>query len=317
MKWLKQRKIVSLEDINIGWMQSHTQLPVPYVKQDGKIRLYFNSRLEGKTLPTFIDIDGPDMNVEYINKNPLLEFGQAGTFDDSGVMVSSIIEHDKKLFMYYTGWNQMGGTVCYQLSMGLAISEDGGSSFKKYSEGPIIGRSMSDPIFVASPYVIKSMDRWIMYYVSCIRWIKGESKMEPVYQIKYAVSDDGIHWKTDLNNICIPAGINEALAKPCVIKTKDKYLMWYSTRKTLDFRTNREKSYRIGYAESQDGFKWVRKDQEVGIDVSDAGWDSEMIAYANVIEQNDRYVMFYNGNGFGQSGIGYATGDRKYFDAEI
>lgn len=304
MKWIKQGRIITLEDIKIDWMQSHTQIPVPYVKQDGIIRIYFNSRTEGKSRPTFVDINGQNMKIVNVNKKPLLEIGKPGTFDDSGVMISSIIEHDEKIYMYYIGWNQ-GVTVSYQNSIGLAVSEDGGTSFKKYSEGPIVGRSMSDPIFVASPYVIKSKDRWILYYLSCTQWVKGKSKMEPVYHIKYALSNDGIKWETGLNNICID-GIDEAIATPCVIKAKDKYLMWYSTRKTLDYRNNRENSYKIGYAESQDGVSWIRKDSEVGIDVSDTGWDSEMIEYAHVIKQDDRYIMFYNGNGFGQSGIGYA-----------
>ncbi len=304
MKWIKQGRIITLEDIKTDWMQSHTQIPVPHVKQDGIIRIYFSSRTEGKSRPTFVDINGQNMKIVNVNKKPLLELGRPGTFDDSGVMISSIIEHDEKIYMYYIGWNQ-GKTVCYQNSIGLAISEDGGISFKKYSEGPIVGRSMSDPIFVASPYVIKSQDRWILYYLSCTQWIEGKTKMEPVYHIKYALSNDGINWETGLNNICID-GIDEAIAKPCVIKAKDKYLMWYSTRKTLDYRENRENSYKIGYAESRDGVNWIRKDSEVGIDVSDVGWDSEMIEYAYVIKQDDRYIMFYNGNGFGQSGIGYA-----------
>lgn len=304
MKWIKQGRIITLEDIKTDWMQSHTQLPVPYIKRDGTIRIYFTCRTEGKSRPTFVDIDTQNMKIVNVNEKPLLELGRSGTFDDSGVMASSVIEHDGKVYMYYIGWNQ-GVTVCYQNSIGLAISEDGGTSFKKYSEGPIVGRSMSDPFFVASSCVIKSKDRWIMYYLSCTQWIKGASKMEPVYYIKYALSNDGINWETGLNNICID-GVDEAIASPCVIKTEEKYLMWYSTRKTLDYRNNRENSYRIGYAESQDGFNWTRKDSEVGIGVSDAGWDSEMIEYAKVIKQDDRYIMFYNGNGFGQSGIGYA-----------
>ncbi len=34
--------------------------------------------------------------------------------------------------------------------------------------------------------------------------------------------------------------------------------------------------------------------------------DSEMQCYPHVINLNERLVMFYNGNGFGRTGIGYA-----------
>jgi len=305
MQWEKKGKIISLDDFNIDWMESHTQVPVALLLGNGDIRLYFNSRCQGRSLPTFVELERETYKITYVNERPLLDIGRPGTFDDSGVMVSSVIEIDGKIYMYYIGWNQQV-TVCYQNAIGLAVSADGGKTFSKYSEGPILGRNVFEPIFTSSPWVIKSSDGWTMYYLSCIEWISGKTKMEPVYNIKYAVSDDGIGWRVPANNVCIN-GVDEAIANPCVILDKEKYKMWYSTRKTLDYRTNVNNTYRIGYAESEDGIAWERKDKEVGITLSEKGWDSEMIAYANVINLGEEKVMFYNGNGFGRSGIGYAV----------
>lgn len=307
VNWKKQGKLISVKDLNVPWMQSHTQCPIPYQMPDGNIRLYFNSRENGKTMPTYVDIDRKSMKVIYVNSKPLLELGKPGLHDDSGAMISSVIEHNGKIYMYYSGWNQ-GITYSYQLSIGLAISEDGGKTFHKYSKGPIMGRSIADPVSVGSPFVLKNDKEWVMYYISFMEWIKGKDKMEPIYNIKYATSDDGIHWSADFDNICID-GVDEAIAKPCVIKTDEKYQMRYSTRKTLDYRANKENTYRIGYAESLDGFQWVRKDGEAGIGLSESGWDSEMLAYAGVMKEKDQYIMFYNGNGFGVSGIGYAISE--------
>ena len=66
-------------------------------------------------------------------------------------------------------------------------------------------------------------------------------------------------------------------------------------------------NYRIGYAESEDGIAWERKDDEVGIDISESGWDSEMIEYPFVFEHKGRKHMLYNGNEYGKEGIGYAV----------
>ena len=82
--------------------------------------------------------------------------------------------------------------------------------------------------------------------------------------------------------------------------------MWYAYRKALNYRTVKENAYRIGYAESKDGCSWVRKDEQVGITVSDDGWDNMMMSYPNVIKYQNKKYMFYNGNGFGQTGFGYA-----------
>ncbi|MFM8395102.1 MAG: hypothetical protein ACKOB4_14370, partial [Acidobacteriota bacterium] len=44
----------------------------------------------------------------------------------------------------------------------------------------------------------------------------------------------------------------------------------------------------------------------VGIDVSAAGWDDEMIEYPFVFEHRGRLFMLYNGNGYGRTGFGLA-----------
>ena len=70
-------------------------------------------------------------------------------------------------------------------------------------------------------------------------------------------------------------------------------------------------SYRIGYAESPDGFAWTRRDDEAGIDVSSKGWDSEMVCYACVFAYGAREYMLYNGNGYGATGFGMAVRKRR------
>jgi hypothetical protein len=90
-----------------------------------------------------------------------------------------------------------------------------------------------------------------------------------------------------------------ALGRPWVIREDDGYRMWYSSR-------TRSRGYRIGYAESTDGIRWNRRDDEVDLDVSADGWDSQMLAYAAVVRRGDRTYMFYNGNDCGRTGFGYA-----------
>jgi hypothetical protein len=77
--------------------------------------------------------------------------------------------------------------------------------------------------------------------------------------------------------------------------------MWYSYRGNELITT-----YRIGYAESHDGQNWNRMDNRVGIDISESGWDSEMISYPFIFDYKDNYIMLYNGNGYGRTGFGWA-----------
>src|SRR5690606_23473237 len=101
----------------------------------------------------------------------------------------------------------------------------------------------------------------------------------------------------------------EATARPSVIKIGGEYLMWYSRRDIDGFRNRPENMYRAGFATSGDGITWQRRDSMAGLEPSLEGWDSEAIAYPYVTESFGQLLLFYNGNGFGKSGFGYAVGE--------
>ena len=98
-----------------------------------------------------------------------------------------------------------------------------------------------------------------------------------------------------------PAAPDEfGFGRPFVVKHGDRYKNWYSIR-------SQSKGYRIGYAESADGRTWTRRDDEVGLDVSSSGWDSEMVCFACVQQTKHGTYMFYNGNNYGETGFGAAV----------
>ena len=189
----------------------------------------------------------------------------------------------------------------------MAVSEDGGLTFERVFEGPVVDRTKDEPYFCATPFVMVDDGVWRMWYASGTGWVVVDGHPEPRYQIKYAESPDGLEWTRD-NTTCIEYGFeDEANARPAVIKEDGIYRMWYCFRGSYDYRTDVEQSYRMGYAESEDGIHWKRKDKEAGIARSEDGWDSEMIGYPHVYELEGHKYMLYNGNGFGRSGFGYAV----------
>ena len=121
-----------------------------------------------------------------------------------------------------------------------------------------------------------------------------------------ATSPDGLNWtKADKNLIEDSIDENEAQASPDVIFKNGKYHMFFCYRHGLGFR-GKEKGYRIGYAVSTDLINWKREDEKVGIDVSEEGWDAEMISYPHVFELDKKIYMFYLGNQVGKNGFGLA-----------
>ena len=288
-------------------MASHAAIPFVDLIDENNARIYFSSRnKKGQSIPYYLEVKLNNLNeVDYVNPEPLFDLGELGTFDDNGIMPSCLVTYDNKKYLYYIGWNPQV-TVSYRLSIGLAISEGASKKFIKYSNGPICDRNLNEPYFNTAPFVMIDDNLWKMWYVSCTGWEIVNNHPEPRYHIKYAESIDGINWVKE-GIVCIDyLDENEAIGRPSIIKEKNRFRMWYSYRKTADYRINKVSGYRIGYAESSDGKIWERRDHLAGIDVSNNGWDSEMIEYSHVVRIRSKLHMFYNGNGFGKTGFGYA-----------
>ena len=307
--WIK-KGLIYKPNGELEWSVSHAQLPVAdHLQKEKIVRVYFSTRnKEGRSLPAYIDLDENNLSaILGISKQPILPLGELGTFDDCGVMPSWLVNHQGKKYLYYIGWN-VRNTIPYHNAVGLAISEDEGKTFHKFSNGPLWERDYKEPHYSGSTCVlIDENGIWRNWYLSCTEWRMVNDKAEPRYHIKYAESSDGINWERKGKVAIEYKNGNEAgIVKASVIKDGNLYRMWYSFRNFQNYRTDKNNSYRIGYAESADGMNWKREDENAGITVSAEGWDSEMIEYPHVIDLNGKRIMFYNGNGFGKSGFGYA-----------
>ena len=303
MSWHKRGLIFRPSESE--WMQTHAQVPTPLVG-DGFIRVYFAARPNRRlSLTTYVDLEIDDpTNILRVNPNPILELGKPGTFDEHGIMPSCAIRDENRVLLFYSGWSR-ADSIPYNNSTGLAISEDGGASFKKISEGPILSKSQHDPYSATSPCVLKDGDDWHMWYCSGTGWLDVNGKFEQTYDIKYAHSSDGVCWRPHGQPSVPQHNQYEALTRPFVVKQPNGYDMWFCFRGSHDFRDGTD-AYRIGYAHSDDLRDWHRADELAGIAPSEAGWDSKMIAYPSVVTTSSAMLMFYNGRDFGREGFGYA-----------
>ncbi|HZR02058.1 MAG TPA: hypothetical protein VFA81_02655 [Burkholderiales bacterium] len=305
MPWIKLGRIHCLE-ASPTRATLHMQVPTPLLT-DSTIRIYFAARNAlGKSYPAYLDVrrDNP-LAVLRVDDTPVMAHGPIGTFDEDGAMPGCALRLGPRIHLYYSGWNQRK-SIPYHNTTGLAISRDGGEFFCRMFDGPILDRTSFEPYMAVTPWVVKEEALWRMWYVSGLSWTLVDERYEPVYGIKYAESTDGVQWKRPGVLVIPRKHDREACAHPSVILQAGVYHMWFCYRDTVDFRDGKG-SYRIGYASSPDGFTWKRQDHLSGIDVSRDGWDSTMLCYPSVLECDGRLLLFYNGNSFGQSGIGCAV----------
>jgi hypothetical protein len=300
-KWIKKGHVFKASG-EYSWMQSHAANPFAIRLSESIYRIFFTVRDSlSRSFITFGDFDA-DKNFQlvHLSDKPVLEPGEPGLFDDSGVAVGYLIYINNKLVLYYLGWN-LKVTVPWLNTIGRAEWDESEQRFIKCGRAPMMDRSEEDPFSISYPSVLFDQGMYRMWYGSNLAWGNTQETMQHVF--KYAESDNGIHWKRTneiLLNFEHPG--EYALSKPFVMKEDDKpYQMWYS------YRANGEiLSYRIGYAESADGLQWTRMDDQAGIDVTPNAWDSDMISYPFIFRHKGELHMLYNGNGYGRAGFGFA-----------
>ncbi len=302
MRWIKKGRIFEPRNRS-SWMVSHAAVPFAVPLSGEVFRCYFNCRDgDNRARVGRLDLDVARGEAVKVHAEPVIDLGPLGAYDDHGVVGSWIVTGGDRQYLYFSGMT-LGVTVPFYFYLGLAVSDDGGSSFRKVSPSPILERDATDPYLTGQVCVRVENGIWRMWYVSGQGWERdAEGSARHYYHIKYADSKDGVRWRRQ-GVVCIDfEGAEHAIARPCVVKDGDLYRMWYCYRGS---------SYKIGYAESTDGLSWQRRDALAGIDVAPDGWDCEMLAYPFVFDHRGRRHMLYNGNGYGRSGLGWAVLDRK------
>lgn len=281
-----------------AWMDNSAMKPIPVIIDD-TLRVYVTFRTkDGAGRPGYVDLN-PDNPSEVwdVSKEPLIELGEAGFFDDNGVVPCTVFYDNGKYYMYYTGFT-LGVKVRMTYFSGLGISDDG-TRFRKYSTVPVMERTEKGSLFRSVQCVVKEADCWKVYYVAGNRFLQGRKKTLAEYELYCLETKDLTKLNFD-GQIVLPCiGKEYRIGAPQVVKENNIYKMYYCTG-------TEDVVYDLKYAESEDGFNWIRKDKMLGFERTPGGWDSDMAAYPSVIKVNSRKYMFYNGNDFGHDGFGYA-----------
>lgn len=295
MKWESQGLIFSKKNFP-KWNVTHAWIPTPVMLTKNICRIFYAGRNKDNMsqLGAFdIDLNNPKI-IKRVFKKPLLELGKIGHFDDCAVIPSHIIKVKSIYYLFYVGWTQ-AKTVPFIASIGLAVTKNLNRKFKRYSNAPIMGRTKDDPIFTASCFVQKNKNSYKMFYTSNLSWGKIKNNTVPKYTVKEASSSDLINWKHESVTFKHKKG-EIAITRPWICKDNSRDVMLYSYRR--DF-------YKIGFAE-QINNRWIRKDQNIRIQKKKEPFDLMSQEYSSIISYKNKKYMFYNGDNYGEHGVGLA-----------
>ena len=309
---LKRYSCLIKPNKDIWWMTTH--VGPSYVKQitDELLEIYITGRSDdNKSRIGIAKVKiHSDHTLECVNidRNPIFDVGETGLFDEAGVSYPWLINDDTDEYMFYVGWSRSSETG-FQNFLGVARRRLNACrpEFDRVFNVPVLDRCHDEPFGTGSCCISRQGDRWVMLYTSFLDWenknkiSKYHKNMQPSYLLKVALSKDLLNWERTGQTPIKFEGEEHIIGKPMYMfssKSQDAEL-WFSVR---------GEAYKIGYASGKDIYNLKRLAMNNLIldpPPSIGDWDYETQEYAFVIDVNCKKLVFYNGNEYGKTGLGY------------
>ncbi|WP_431792884.1 hypothetical protein I0K01_19385 [Xanthomonas oryzae pv. oryzae] len=283
-----------------GWMHHAALTPTPHRLSAQVLRVYAGFRdAQGVSRIGYVDVraDAPTQIVG-VSRQPVLDIGRDGCFDDNGMILGDVVAGPDGLYMFYVGFQRVAKAKFLAFT-GLAVSSDRGESFQRRQETPLLDRAPGRSTIAAVHSARYEGGHWRLWYAVGDDWETIGGQPYPRYHIRYAQTDDlrciPIH-----DAMCLrPQGNEYRIGRPRVYRLGKRYLMYFT-------RGDIHGGYVPGIAFSDDGVRWERDDSQLGLALSDDGWDAQTLCYPALIQHGERVLMFYNGNAMGHAGFGLA-----------
>lgn len=303
-EWTKKGLVFETARHGVGdWMLHSALTPTPWRIDADTIRVYAGFRdADGVSRIGFVDVRADDpTSIVRVSAEPALDIGRGGCFDDSGVILGDVVDAPGGLHLFYVGFQRVARAKFLAFT-GLAVSTDGGGHFERVQETPVLDRAPGRSTIAAVHSAIRENGRWRLWYAVGDDWESIGGQPYPRYHIRCAETDDLAAIPRDDHVCLLPRGSEYRIGRPRVYRFGGRYVMYFT-------RGNRSREYFPGVAYSDDGIRWERHDEALGMALSPDGWDSLVICYPALIRQRDKLLMFYNGNDMGLDGFGLAEAD--------
>lgn len=282
------------------WADNSALTPTPVVLPDGRLRVYAGFRdAAGTSRIGWVDLDPATLAVTAVSARPALDIGRPGCFDDNGVILGDIQLDGDRLLMFYVGF-QLVKKAKFLAFTGLAESRDGGDTFQRVSESPVLDRAPRQSTIGAIHSVIRDGDRWRLWFAQGDDWEIINGIPYPQYEICHSETRDLLEIPRGSVKCVRNRGLEYRIGRPRTYRRGDGFEMYYTKGGT-------DGSYFPGKAYSADGITWERRDEDFELALGAPGeWDALHLCYPALVEVAGRTLMFYNGNHMGLAGFGAA-----------
>lgn len=299
-EWRKLGLVYDASQHISSWAKHSALTPTPYLRKTGEIRVLCGFRDDaGVSRIGYVDLD-PDQPTKIIriSKQPALDVGRAGCFDDNGVILGDVVRHEDKLFLFYVGF-QLVAKVKFLAFTGVATSVNDGESFERLTDAPILDRHAGENFFAAVHSAHYEAGKWRLWYGAGDAWTHINGVPYPSYGVHFVETKN--LFEIPYNRIeCLRPGKEEyRIGRPRVVRTASGYRMIFTAGTVTG-------SYFPGTASSPGGENWTRDAEQFPLRLSSGGWDSRHLSYPAPLVVGNKTLLFYNGNDMGRNGFGIA-----------
>jgi len=306
--WQKQGLVFDTARQGVGgWMRHSALTPTPWRLDHETIRVYAGFRDDdGVSRIGYVDVSADDpAQIVRVSQRPVLDVGRGGCFDDNGMILGDVVQGPGGLHMFYVGFQRVARAKFLAFT-GLALSTDGGEHFERVQETPILDRAPGRSTIAAVHSAMFHEGEWRLWYAVGDDWEVIDGRPFPRYHIRCVSTRDLADIPRDDQVCLLPRGTEYRIGRPRVYRMDGRYAMYFT-------RGNVSGEYLPGVAFSEDGIGWQRRDEALGLALSDDGWDSRTLCYPALIRRGDDVLMFYNGNDMGRDGFGVAVARAPLF----
>ena len=302
MKW-KRHGVLWAPPGDLATARSHASLPTPMLLSDGLVRVFVTCRDSlGRGRPFWVDLDVQrEPTLVRVSTGPALDLGKAGTFDQDGVACTSVLAMlDGTVRMYYAGFELLT-RIRYRILTGVAISWDGGDSFSRQSQVPLLERSEEQLAFRCGASVWPSDDSFRMYYVGGSDWTELAGRQVPSYELFVTESTSPSVWPSPGRKILPVDDLCAAYGRPWPLQLPNGIsLLLFSVRdRALG-------EYRMASAPLSADGSLGPLEMGIGLEPPERTYASSVTLHAATITVEGRTWCFYNGDDFGRDGFAVA-----------
>lgn len=257
----------------LAWEEDAVQEPsVIYDKKRGVYRLWYSGGGYGRCYTGYAA--SRDLTHWAKSERPVLGGGNGG---ERGNACHSNVQYlNGRYWAWYS--NDTPGAASGDLQ--VAVSRDGVKWVKQ--PRPAI-REGGWARTLANTYVIRSNNRWLMF------WEAQSTTEVGLWEMATATSTDLIHWKVDRRRIA-SLGFGESFGGPWLMRENGGWAMYYHAATPIETPGVFSLVYK---ATSDDLRTWTT--ERVPLVTLEQDWQVDQVADASVVKVDGRTLMFFDG----------------------